>query len=323
MAHELTQRANGMYEMAYRGETPWHGHGQVIEEGDSLETIQEKGGMNYKVLRSKVRYPTERDGGGVIEMPEQHVLWRSDTKAALGIVSDGYKVVQPSEQVEFFRELVEMAGFKIETLGTLQGGKKAWVMATMGDAQNIIGSDLIRPYMMVATSFDGSTATTVSNVATRAVCANTIRIALSEKGNRSVKVSHKSVFNADEVKKKLGALPSEFTRFIHQSRELARMQISPSEAEAMTRTLLEEPLDQDDAKESHGLRTILNLFNGGQKGYDLPGVRNTAWGWLNAVTEYADHHARARSDENRIVSAQFGPGGDLKDTAHDMLLEML
>ena len=38
MSHELTTRTNGRTEMAFVGETPWHGLGQRLEEGASIET---------------------------------------------------------------------------------------------------------------------------------------------------------------------------------------------------------------------------------------------------------------------------------------------
>ena len=49
-------------------------------------------------------------------------------------------------------------------------------------------------------------------------------------------------------------------------------------------------------------------------------MHGTAWGWINACTEYADWHIRARSDENRFASAQWGPGAALKAKALDLAL---
>ena len=63
---------------------------------------------------------------------------------------------------------------------------------------------------------------------------------------------------------------------------------------------------------SRGFQAIDALFNGQGKGANLDGVAGTAWGWLNAVTEYTDHHIRATSDENRTHSAWFGQGETLK-----------
>jgi hypothetical protein len=71
--------------------------------------------------------------------------------------------------------------------------------------------------------------------------------------------------------------------------------------------------------ESRGFQSIQALFNGQGKGSNLDGVHGTAWGWLNAVTEYTDHHIRATSDENRIHSAWFGAGEALKARAVDLL----
>ena len=101
MAHELTIRKSGTAEMAYAGDTPWHGLGQQLAEGAPIETWLTAAGMDWRIQRSKVRYSTARDDAeGSQVWDDQHVLFRSDTKAPLGIVSDGYKAVQPREVVE-------------------------------------------------------------------------------------------------------------------------------------------------------------------------------------------------------------------------------
>ena len=46
----------------------------------------------------------------------------------------------------------------------------------------------------------------------------------------------------------------------------------------------------------------------------------SAWGYINAVTEYADWFSRARTHENRFVSSQWGLGADLKQRALDAVL---
>jgi Domain of unknown function (DUF932) len=61
-------------------------------------------------------------------------------------------------------------------------------------------------------------------------------------------------------------------------------------------------------------------LDGKAKGSNLPGVKGTAYGWLQSVTEYVDHAARARSDDNRLASAWFGPGDTIKTRAYEMAL---
>ena len=206
MAHAITQRANGFNEMAYVGNKPWHGLGQELREGATIEEWVVAAGMDWKVQRSKVRYATGAGQGAAdfAEWPDFHVLMRSDTKAPLGLVSDGFKVVQPHATLEFFRDLVEVAGFKLETAGTLHGGRKFWALASIGAEDRIVGRDLVKGKLMLATACDGTMNTIAKNVAERVVCANTLAIALGERGAPEVRVSHRSTFDAAAVKAQLG-----------------------------------------------------------------------------------------------------------------------
>ena len=67
----------------------------------------------------------------------------------------------------------------------------------------------------------------------------------------------------------------------------------------------------------------MGLFSGAGKGAMLDTARGTAWGWLNAVTDYVDHDARARSDEHRAVASLWGSGETLKGKAADMAYAMM
>jgi hypothetical protein len=78
--------------------------------------------------------------------------------------------------------------------------------------------------------------------------------------------------------------------------------------------------EADKTKESAGFTKIMSLFEGGGKGSTLETSRETAFGWLNACTEYYDHHIRAHSDENRTASALWGVGDDMKQRALEIAL---
>ena len=138
MTAAVTVRKNGFAEMAYVGEKPWHGLGQELVAGADLATWKQAAGMDWTVQRGVVRYATERDGDlGLMQMPEQHVLFRQDTKQALGIVSPKYKVVQPGEVLEFFRDLTDANGYMLNTAGTLFDGKRFWALAAIGSAATV------------------------------------------------------------------------------------------------------------------------------------------------------------------------------------------
>lgn len=332
MAHELSIRKDGFVEMAFTGARSaiWHKLGNQIDEGASLHEWERTAGMDWRIERDSVRfYDLAR---GYTEFPEQHVLYRSDTGAPLSVVSENYKVVQPSEIIHFFADLIREAGFKMTTAGVLYGGRKFWAQADVGEGDDVVRGDFVGAKLLLATACDGTMATIAKGVSERVVCANTLGFAMGETGGSIVRVSHRSVFDGDAVKRQLGVASESFARFMRQARELTKLELSPERAQAFVLELMggrpevgsQEDVDiNSKVRASSGYNTILALFNGQGRGSDLPGVRNTAWGLLGAATEYVDHFQRARSLDNKFDSSQFGAGDALKTKVHEKLAAML
>jgi phage/plasmid-like protein (TIGR03299 family) len=333
MADAITIRSNGFAEMAST-KAEWHhshtNHAIMTADATREEWIA-AAGMDWRIQRSKVRYATQAGQGfdGFAEMPEMHVLMRSDTKAPLGLVSDKFKVVQPAQVFDWMHDLTESAGFKMETAGTLFGGKKFWSLASIGDDCEIVPGDKVGGYLLLSTATDGSMATTGQFTTVRVVCNNTLTMALGNKHETRAKISHRSTFNPDTMKAKLGMAHEQFAHFKHAALKLANKAVSRSDAAELALRLLapkslgdiSHATESDILKvtESRGYGSIMALFEGQGKGALLDGVNGTAWGFLNAVTEYADHHARTTSAEHRMQSAWFGAGAELKEKAVDLL----
>jgi phage/plasmid-like protein (TIGR03299 family) len=330
MAHAI-DFSTGRAALAFTGprEAIWHGLGESLPDSASLAEWQTAAGMDWRIQRSKVRY-APGPGLAPIEWPDHHVLLRSDTRSPLAIVSDSFQVVQPSEVIGFFADLIREAGFKMTTAGVLHGGRKFWAQADVGMTETVCRGDFVGARLLLATACDGSMNTIAKGVSERVVCANTLGFAMSEKGGSLVKVSHRSVFDADRVKSQLGVAPTAFARFIANARELARMPLAPIEARSTVLELLgghANPTSKTQADkaakvmESAGYQTILALFEGKARGAEMAGP--TGWGLVNAVTEYVDHYSRSRSLDNRMDSSQFGPGDGLKTAAFDRMMDML
>lgn len=324
MAHEITIRSNGFAEMASRSKE-WHyadTNHQIILPGDDLPTIRAKSGTDFSLQRAKVRFATAHGmtPDAFSEMPDQHVILRSDNKAPMGIVSDKYKLVQPAQVMDWMDTLTHSAGFQIETAGTLFGGRKYWCLASIGDDCEIVPGDRVGGYLLLTTSCDGSSATVGQFTTIRVVCNNTLTMSLAQKGQH--KITHRSVFNPETMRSKLGIAHEMFGDFARNASRLADKMVSKARAERMFAELIAEKKPDDltlpemeKVSSSLAFNKLLALFDGDGKGSRLDGVRHTAWGWLNAVTEYADHHARTTSAENRMNSAWFGAGADMKDRA--------
>jgi len=321
MAHQLDtiSRATVSYASTQR---EWHGLGQLMPVGQTVEQWQKAANMDYAIKRGRVRYSTSHLQADTLAsdlhaVDDKVVLFRNDTGAALGVVSDSYKVVQPAEVLEFFREWADKGGVTIESAGVLFGGRRYFATAKLADAVSVDGGrDKVVPYALLSTSADGSLATECRWTTVRTVCNNTLSMAL--KGKSAFKVSHRSVFVADDARDAIEAANEEFGSFMTMARYLATVRVKADEAEDMTVKLLTKSSEAV-ARESAAFDRIMALFNGEAKGSDIVTAHDTAWGWLNAVTEYADHHIRARTDENRKASALWGPGDALKQKAVALL----
>jgi phage/plasmid-like protein (TIGR03299 family) len=315
MAHMIDtfSRATASYASTQR---EWHGLGQLMAAGASIEEWQKQAGMDYKVQRSVIRYATERDlthPSQFRTVDDKHVLFRSDTGAPLGVVSDSYKVVQPTEVLEFFRDWAAHGGLTIESAGVLFGGRRYFATAKLSDAVSIDGGrDTIVPYALLSTSADGSLATECRWTTVRTVCNNTLTMA--RKGAAAFKVSHRSVFVADDARAVVESAHEEFGAFMTAARYLSTVSMKVDEAEDMTVRLLMKT-NEEVTRASAGFNRIMGLFNGQGLGSNFETAHDTAWGWLNAVTEYVDHHSRTRSEENRTASALWGQGDALKAKA--------
>lgn len=311
---------NGKAEMAFKGEVPWHGLGQELKAGASIDVWVKEAGMAWEVLRDSVRF---NSGGGVEEVwKEKNVLYRSDNAYPLGLVSEGYKIVQPRQCMEFFRDLCESNEFEVETAGTLFGGRRYWALARIGEEAHIVKGDKVKGYLLLTTSADGTKATTGKFVATRVVCNNTLSIAMRETEGKAVHVTHRAEFVADDVKIDLGIGRTVFKDFVSVCKTLSEKPMSETVAQRFVKNLLVQQGLAKPEVEIADVRAyckILDLYNVGARGAELPGVKGTAWGLLNAVTEFVDHQ-RARGDPSINLSRQvwFGPGDRLKTAAFAM-----
>jgi phage/plasmid-like protein (TIGR03299 family) len=316
MAHQISFVGNKAQYASTQRE--WHGLGQLMPIGQTVEQWQAAAGMDYQIKRGRIRFATQplalTDSVSNLQtVDDKVVLFRNDTFAPLGVVSDSYKVVQPAEVLEFFREWADKGGVTIESAGVLFGGKRYFATAKLAEGVSVDGGrDRVVPYALLSTSADGSLATECRWTTVRTVCNNTLSIAL--KGKAAFKVSHRSVFVADDARDAIEAANSEFGAFMDTARTLAKLKMEQDIAEDFTVKLLMKSSEAV-ARESAAFDRIMGLFNGGGKGSNFETAHDTAWGWLNAVTEYADHHVRARSDENRQASALWGPGDALKQKA--------
>lgn len=321
MAHQIEK-------IAYAGDAPWHALGSRLAAKQPLEVWAQHAGLDFQISETPVRFIAKETAhkGSILAFEDQKVLYRDDTQQALSVVSKRYKVVQPRDILEFYRDLTEASDFELETAGCLRGGRKIWALAKTGKETQLKGNDVVQGYLLLATSCDGTLATTATHTSIRVVCANTLAVAL-DNAKGAIKVPHSTTFDPAMVKSQLGIAVSGWSEFMYRMKHLSERKVSDQEAEKFLRTLMglpEAPVSpMQHVTHARGMKKILDLFKGEGRGADLASAKGTAWGLLNAATEFVDHERRAKSADHRVDSAWFGAGAALKDRALAQALELL
>ncbi|WP_242451957.1 DUF932 domain-containing protein [Rhodanobacter sp. T12-5] len=290
-----------------------------------MEVWRVNAGMDWQIEASEVRYISGNNHVGVINaFPEQKVLYRSDTKAPLAVVSKRFQVVQPGEILEFYRDLTACNGFELETAGVLRQGRKFWALARTGQSTTLKGRDKVDGYLLLATACDGTLATTAQFTSVRVVCNNTLQIALGQ-ANGAIKVPHRSAFDPEAVKRQLGITVSSWDGFVARMKALVDRPVDPDSAEGLLRRVLtyQGPDTKATVVNEQAVATVRALYEGGGQGAQMASSRGSAWGLLNSVTEYIDHHRRARSNDHRRDAAWFGQGAQIKQRAWDEAMKLV
>lgn len=306
--------------------------------------------MDWTIRETPVRYMAEDADAPESIRPlqtlesfnDQKVLYRSDTRSPLSVVSSRYQVVQPRAVLEFYRDLTEISGYEMETAGVLKAGRKFWALARTGQHTVLKGSDAVDGYLLLATSCDGTLATTVTPTTVRVVCHNTLTMPINGASSNAIRVPHSTSFDADAIKRQLGVAVSQWDSFMPRMKTLSERKVKakesqdyflrvlcgPKAGEGTGKRMGEKalhpgtPHERTAIPQERAAKRLQALYEGQGRGAELAVAKGTAWGLLNAVTEYVDHERRARSPEYRLDSAWFGQGAAIEQRALDHALEL-
>ena len=278
--------------MFYTRTKPWHGLGVQVQEAPESKDALRLAGLDWKVYQREVY----TDSGIKIEGYRANV--RNTDNKVLGVVTERYKIVQNEEAFSFTDALLGK-GVRYETAGSLQEGKKVWLLARL-PKEYIISGEQISPYLVFSNSHDGSAAVRVAVTPIRVVCNNTLNLALStakrswamvHTGNIKGKIheAQETLFMAENYMSKLG---KEFE-------ELKRQKLSERQVKEYIELLfpLEKTTSLVTAKNVKKLRDDLRA-----RYYDAPDLQdvggNNAYRFINAVSDFATHNEPLRRTAN-------------------------
>lgn len=295
-------------------ETPWHGLGIRVQEAPSSSEALIKAGLDWNVVQEPIYTETEE----LIEGYKANV--RDSDRKVLGVVTDRYKVIQNQEAFAFTDELLG-EGVRYETAGSLQGGKKVWLLAHMPH-EYIISGERISPYLLFSNTHDGSGAIKVALTPIRVVCQNTLNLALS-KASRSWSMIHTgNIQNKLQEAKDTLFMAEKYMDNLGKEFETLRMQ---SITDKQVMEFIEILLPIEDNATFQQKRNMKRLQEDMKMRYfdapDLQDVGRNAYRFINAVSDFATHAEPLRKTANykENLFSRTVEGHPLIDKAYQMV----
>lgn len=326
MAHEVET-------MMYVGETPWHGLGNYV--GDEAVTADEAiiaAGLDWRVKKIPLdRVLFDGKNGETFEAhSEEHfAIVRNTDRKILGTCEGRYKCFTNQECFDFLDTVAGPTGeLRYHTAGSLKGGKVVWMLAKLVNRTfEVVPGDVQDSFLLLSTSHDGSACIVPMFTPVRVVCANTLAQAMYTKNGKLFKIRHTGNLTnkIEQAQESLGLVVIQQDKYQEVCKYLAGLSMNKAKADSFLKELL-----PGEATRTENVRTrILELFEGGM-GTHIPGVRGTAWGMYNAVTEYTNHEKNYRNSgkqkgkdttaDNRLHSIWYGPANDLAQKAQRILV---
>ena len=277
--------------MFYVRETLWHGLGTKVLEAPASKDALQLAGLDWRVLQEPIYTAMEE----LVDGYKANV--RDSDRKVLGVVTDRYRVIQNDEAFAFTDELLG-AGVKYETAGSLQGGRKVWLLAHMPH-EYIISGERISPYLLFSNTHDGSGAIKVALTPIRVVCQNTLNLALAN-AKRSWSMIH-----TGDIKEKMQEakdtlfLAENYMDELGKEFEALRMKkLTDKQVMEYIEILLpiEDGSTPQQEKNMKRLREDMKIryFDAP----DLQGVGKNAYRFVNAVSDFATHAEPLRKTAN-------------------------
>lgn len=301
--------------MFYTGRTaPWHGLGISVLEAPASRDALELAGLDWRVVQREL---ITEDG---IQVAGFKANVRDQDNRVLGVVTDRYKVVQNDEAFAFTDELLG-EGITYETAGSLQEGRRTWILAKLPQ-RYIISGDEITPYLVFMNSHDGTGAIKAAMTPIRVVCQNTLNLALA---------TAKRTWSTNHVGDIRGKLEDAKYTLLYADKYMAELgkSIDRLSRQKLTDKQVYEYIDElfplvDNATEQQ-IKNLRKMKEEVRDRYflapDLQHVGKNAYRFVNAVSDFATHSKplRERANYRESLFARTIDGNTMIDKAYSLV----
>lgn len=308
MAHEIDEIAPGIHAAAFARVDAWHRLGTTLDHTfTAQEALTHAHLAGWDVRKLPLFRQEEGDDVGYVEVPDRWATVRTNpiTRATeyLGVVGGHYTPIQNEAHVDLLDTIVDESGAHFETAGSLRKGREVFVSMKLPNHLKVGGLDPVDLYLVAVNSHDGSSAFKFVITPIRVVCANTVAAAINgAKSSFSIRHTSQADGRLQEAREALGLTFQYTEAFEMQAEVMIAHEVTAGWVDNFLDQVLgihpDKELSRSQAKHQEGLRSLWRYSD------TLDGLRDTAWGAYNTVTEYLDHFAPANGankDEARAT----------------------
>lgn len=313
MAHQVET-------MAYAGELPWHGLGVPVSNDLTPVQMMQKAGLDWKVEE----VTTYADFNGTKIPTGQKSLIRTSDAKLLTNVGEGWNPCQNEDAFEFFGEYVLSGNMEMHTAGSLKGGQMVWALAKIKESFDLFGGDQVDSYLLFSNPHQYGKSIDVRFTPIRVVCNNTLTLSLESKADRSIKVGHRTMFDAAMVKQQLGIASEKLRTYKEMAEFLGKKRYTSEALIEYYNTVF--PRTSDKKVQDQKL-SIDTLSRNAKLSYDAieqqPGAQFAEGSWwqaFNSVTFVTDH-IQGRNNETRLYNNWYGNNQSRKRDALKTAIE--
>lgn len=310
MAHEITST-----DQMFSTRMPtWHGLGTIFSDYPTREEAQALV-HPWEPVTMPVYHavPTITDAGELVteyqEITSHKSVVRSDNNDLLGVVGEGYEPVRNDELWDI-AEALEGSGVDVcyETAGSLNGGRKVWVLLKLQDPIEIKGdpNGATLPYYALQNSHDGMGAFRGQAIMTRIVCANTAQIADMDAKARGTEFTFRHTKNVrdriEDARVALGGWRESIEDWRLLNEHLLTLHVDREAREDFLAAFIPEPAGNVVTERvRNNIHEARRDFKALLASPTCEGINDTAAGLVAAATEYAEHVRRAHTSQSRFT----------------------
>lgn len=277
-----------MFDAKDTRKNPWDGLGEEIKGAVTSKDAIKLAGLDWNVVS---RVVVDKTTG--IEIPNWKANVRDIDDSVLGMVSGRYQIVQNEEAFAFTDSLLG-EGVTYETAGSLNGGKRVWMLARL-EGRDLAG-EKIDPYLVFTNSHDGKGSVRVAMTPIRVWCSNTLNLAL-RKAQRQWSCTHTGDIGGKLEDARLTIMNSEkYLSALKDEFETLKMyKITKDKMFDFTKELLPIDAVKDTAVKVRRITEERELLMNCWDAPDLQQTENSLFKFVNAVSDFSTHKPAKRN----------------------------